>query len=413
MAPFLPQVDPRVSMHAYGVSYDPNNGDGSAVGYNDDTTVGVGETITYFWRAPASEGLYLFRDMGMPAGGDHDGGGSEHGLYGGLAVEPAGSHWFDPTSGAELSSTTPNQQYASVAGQSGDLYIQSAIAVSDGRRFRESVEISQGVIPVVIAEGAEAPHPADPAIEGPEAEGPELEAPKVAVVEAPERFGFNFGSEAEYKRLEYRDKWCADCVGEETGLSSWVYGDPSTVKLAGGSGPVVAGPARLPGTRPARPSGRSARRAWWHPGTERRGLRPAPDERARRDASRVVLHGERDTSLPGRPAQDPFRTCGHLRDPRVPPARPHLVGGTGRQRPRRIDPAAADAVGPAAGDHDRLADLQPLDGVHRRHQLRRRSTCRHRRRRDLPLPSLPPLRRRFLGAPARARRRGERHRRDP
>ena len=57
------------------------------------------------------------------------------------------------------------------------------------------------------------------------------------MVEAPERFGFNFGSEAEYKRLEYRDKWCADCVGEETGLSSWVYGDPSTVKLAGGSGP--------------------------------------------------------------------------------------------------------------------------------------------------------------------------------
>ena len=105
MAPFLPQVDPRVSMHAYGVSYDPNNGDGSSVGYNEDTTVGVGETITYYWRAPASEGLYLFRDMGMPAGGEHDGGGSEHGLYGGLAVEPAGAHWFDPTSGAELSSS--------------------------------------------------------------------------------------------------------------------------------------------------------------------------------------------------------------------------------------------------------------------------------------------------------------------
>ena len=133
MGPFLPQVDPRVSMHAYGVSYDPNNGDGSSVGYNEDSTVGVGETITYFWRAPASEGLYLFRDMGMPAGGDHDGGGSEHGLYGGLAVEPAGSHWFDPTTGAELSSTMPNQQYASVAGQSGDLYIESAIAVVDGK----------------------------------------------------------------------------------------------------------------------------------------------------------------------------------------------------------------------------------------------------------------------------------------
>ena len=37
MGPFLPKVDPRVSMHAYGVSYDPNNGDGSSVGYNEDT----------------------------------------------------------------------------------------------------------------------------------------------------------------------------------------------------------------------------------------------------------------------------------------------------------------------------------------------------------------------------------------
>ena len=56
-------------------------------------------------------------------------------------------------------------------------------------------------------------------------------------MEPPERFSFNYGSEAEYKRLEYRDEWCADCVGEETGLSSWVYGEPSTVKLAAGSGP--------------------------------------------------------------------------------------------------------------------------------------------------------------------------------
>ena len=179
MGPFLPKVDPRVSMHAYGVSYDPNNGDGSSVGYNADTTVGVGETITYFWRAPASEGLYLFRDMGMPAGADHDGGGSEHGLYGGLAVEPAGSRWFDPTTGAELSSSVPNQQYASVAGQSGDLYIESAIALVDGRRFRESVQVSQGVIPVVMAEGAEDVHPEEPEIEEPDVEGPEVDEPAV------------------------------------------------------------------------------------------------------------------------------------------------------------------------------------------------------------------------------------------
>ncbi|MCO8128441.1 fibronectin type III domain-containing protein, partial [Acidimicrobiia bacterium EGI L10123] len=209
MAPFLPQVDPHVSMHAFGVSYAPNTGDGSSVGHNTDTTVGVGESITYFWRAPSSEGLYLFRDMGMPAGANADGGGAEHGLYGGLAVQPAGSRWFDPVSGAELSSPVPANQYAGVAGQSGELYIDAAIALPDGRRYRETVQLSQDVIPVVAA----------------------------PLVEAPERFSFNYGSEAEYKRMEYKPEWCADCVGEETGLSSWTFGDPATVKLASGSGP--------------------------------------------------------------------------------------------------------------------------------------------------------------------------------
>ena len=228
MAPFLPQVDPHVSMHAFGVSYAPNTGDGSSVGHNTDTTVGVGESITYFWRAPSSEGLYLFRDMGMPAGANADGGGAEHGLYGGLAVQPAGSRWFDPVTGAELSSPVPANQYLGVAGQSGELYIDAAIAIPDGRRYRETVQISQDVIPVVAAP------PAEP----------------------PERFAFNYGSESEYKRLDYKPEWCADCVGEETGLSSWTFGDPATVKLASGSGPWLPVVPDYAGADPlARPGG--------------------------------------------------------------------------------------------------------------------------------------------------------------
>jgi hypothetical protein len=209
MGPFMPQVDPRVSMHAMGVAYDPATGDGSSVGYNADTTVGVGETTSYFWRAPSSEGMYLFRDMGMPAGGKADGGGAEHGLYGALAVEPAGSRWFDPISGAELSSNVPTQQYAGAARQSGDLYLNAVIVKSNGTRFREAVTLSQDVIPVVGA----------------------------GLAEPIERFSFNFGAESEYKRVEFKPEWCADCIGEETGLSSWVFGDPGTAKLASGSGP--------------------------------------------------------------------------------------------------------------------------------------------------------------------------------
>ncbi|MEN9506974.1 MAG: hypothetical protein RI958_2900 [Actinomycetota bacterium] len=224
MGPFLPQVDPRVSMHAFGVSYAPNSGDGSQVGYNADTTVGIGESTTYYWRAPKSEGLYLFRDMGMPVGGASDGGGSEHGLYGGLAVQPAGSRWFDPVSGAELSSSVPDQQYAGVANQNGELYIDAVIAMPTGERYREAIQISQDVIPV----GAVAPAPG-------------AVVPPEPLVLPPERFSFNYGSEAEYKRYDYKDQWCANCVGEETSLSSWVYGDPASVKLASGPGPWLPG----------------------------------------------------------------------------------------------------------------------------------------------------------------------------
>lgn len=46
--------------------------------------------------------------------------------------------------------------------------------------------------------------------------------------------GFNFGSEPMANR---EVNACPDCVGEETWLSSWPYGDPALIKLASGPGP--------------------------------------------------------------------------------------------------------------------------------------------------------------------------------
>ncbi len=217
MAPWLPQVDPHVSLQAFGISYNPQASEGSPTGYNTDSSVAPGDTSTYHWVAPQSEGLYLFRDGGMSAGAESDGGGAEHGLYGGLAVQPAGARWFDPISGNELSSTVPDQQYASVAQQNGDLYIDAVITVPAGNsflRYRESVLVSQDLTPSLTPPGEED--------------------------ELFERFSINFGSEPEYKRTgwnEEGDVWCGECKGEETVLSSWVYGDPGMVKLASGSGP--------------------------------------------------------------------------------------------------------------------------------------------------------------------------------
>lgn len=180
----------RISMHANGVAYDAQNGDGGAVGFNDDTTVGPGQSVTMLWTAPSKEGLFLFEDRGVPIGGEADGGAKAQGLFGGLVVEPAGSVWTDPSSGLPL--------YTGTGGQSGELYIAADIKPPVGNAFRESVQLTQDEVPGI-------------------------------------GFALNYGSEPAKNRTGAGR--CADCVGEETSLSSWAYGDPALVKLASGPGP--------------------------------------------------------------------------------------------------------------------------------------------------------------------------------
>jgi hypothetical protein len=188
---------PRASMHIQGAAYDVRTSDGAMVGWNDDTTVanrddpatpGREDQIRYYWRV-ADEGLYIFRDMAVPAGTEHDAGTSGFGLFGGLAVEPAGSTWRDPATGKPL--------YTGTVDQSGELYIEADITPPSGRSFRESIQLSWDEIPGI-------------------------------------GFGFNYGSEQGERRAA---ELCPDCIGEETSLSSWTYGDPAMVKLASGPGP--------------------------------------------------------------------------------------------------------------------------------------------------------------------------------
>ena len=190
---------PRVSLSVNGASYDPLTSDGGHVGYNPDATVGAGEgTKTYWWRVPAMEGVFFFRDQANAAGSEADGGSQAHGLYGALAVEPAGSYWLDNVSGRPL--------YTSKL--SGESYRDAIIVPASGPAFRESVVISQDEFPGF--------------------------APRSAAVAI--GLGFAYGSEPLDARSTERNR-CADCVGEETWLSSWVYGDPALVKLGSGKGP--------------------------------------------------------------------------------------------------------------------------------------------------------------------------------
>ncbi|MFL6168216.1 MAG: SdrD B-like domain-containing protein [Ornithinibacter sp.] len=190
---------PRVGIQAAGVVVDARRAGGAKVGFDDDPTVGIGGSITYYWRVPAQEGLFLFQDMAAPAGGEHDAGSRGIGLYGGLAVEPAGSVWTDPRSGAVLSGTAgvPTSAYQAARNQSGELYVEADIHPPGVPSFRESVQLAQDEIPGI-------------------------------------GMGFNYGSEPMSAR---EGKACPDCLGEETWLSSWPYGDPALVKLASGAGP--------------------------------------------------------------------------------------------------------------------------------------------------------------------------------
>lgn len=55
--------------------------------------IAPGEQQTYRFRLER-EGAYLITSLGAPAGGEGDGGGLTHGLFGVIVVEPAGSRWY-------------------------------------------------------------------------------------------------------------------------------------------------------------------------------------------------------------------------------------------------------------------------------------------------------------------------------
>jgi FtsP/CotA-like multicopper oxidase with cupredoxin domain len=88
----------RVSIHPNLTRFDVTRSDGATVGYNHDQTVAPGASRTYTWYLdPEVTGATInLVDMADRRGHRH------HGLWGGLMVEPKGSTWLDPVTGAPL-----------------------------------------------------------------------------------------------------------------------------------------------------------------------------------------------------------------------------------------------------------------------------------------------------------------------
>ncbi|MCO7175204.1 hypothetical protein ACFP7A_05460 [Sporolactobacillus kofuensis] len=80
----------RISLHPQMLAYDVRTSDGATVGFNDDQTIGPGESITYRWYADYEVGSVGLWDMADIRNHRH------HGAFGMLIVEPRGSTYLDP-----------------------------------------------------------------------------------------------------------------------------------------------------------------------------------------------------------------------------------------------------------------------------------------------------------------------------
>lgn len=194
-------VNPRASMQVRGIAYDAQTSDGGAIGFNKDTTVGVGESTSYYWKAPDTEGLHIFRSQTMTSGEEEDAGSNSHGMYGAFAVQPTASTWTDPETGQPV--YEGENDHSRITKNAGDPYIDADIHPAGQKSFRETVQLAQDYSETAPGQVGH---------------------------------GFNYGTEPQRNR-EKEDRISPDGVGEEVSLSSWVYGDPALVKLASGKGP--------------------------------------------------------------------------------------------------------------------------------------------------------------------------------
>ncbi|WP_049892596.1 multicopper oxidase domain-containing protein [Natronococcus jeotgali] len=98
------------SIHPTGVAYEVDDADGMAVGFNENTVVESGESITYTWHAD-EQGAYFFQDGAYQAwdsipddGNNEEINSMSRGLFGALVVQPPKATWTDPCTGAPLRS---------------------------------------------------------------------------------------------------------------------------------------------------------------------------------------------------------------------------------------------------------------------------------------------------------------------
>jgi hypothetical protein len=245
---FDPRTAPNASMHFDGLDYDVKDSDGTAVGYNPDSTARPGQTVTYRLYANV-EGEFQFKDgadfssgQTRPVGANGKVrfiGSHAFGAFGAFIIEEPGATWVDSSSGLPLSSGT-----------------RAIIKRPHGVHFREhvlfmhdEVQAEPGILtrfcrgkPAVGHGAAECVQPTKsqlellskgtlPGLGGGDADALVQGHTPIKL----EWFAFNYRSEPGFNREEVgcpaatraaQGFDAEHCIGEETSLSSWAYGDP-------------------------------------------------------------------------------------------------------------------------------------------------------------------------------------------
>ncbi|TYB53209.1 hypothetical protein FXF51_49935 [Nonomuraea sp. PA05] len=234
---------PHASMHFDGLTYDVTASDGTAVGNNPASTAAPGASVSYRLFAGV-EGEFQFKD-GADMSSHQTGAGNfigshAFGAFGAIMVEPPGASWVDSSTGQPLKSGT-----------------RAVIQIPDGKDFREQVvfmhdevEAQPGILTRLCRDGEEGEEADDGSCVEPTAAElaklkagtlPDLsggDADALVQGEVPvklEWFAFNYRAEPGFNREEVgcpaatraaQGFNAAECIGEETSLSSWPFGDP-------------------------------------------------------------------------------------------------------------------------------------------------------------------------------------------
>ena len=180
---FRNRLGRRLSIHVQGLLYDVAASDGTSTGFNQDST--TDNEIEYTWYAD-TEGVFLFHDMADPRSSEEAT--NIHGLFGAVIVEPPGARWFHPETGEEMES-----------GLMADLYQPGKPA------FREYTVFFHDELEILDKDG-------NPPVD----HRTGLPSSTTAI---------SYRSEPMRNRMPLTHD-PADS-GEDTSMSSWVYGDPA------------------------------------------------------------------------------------------------------------------------------------------------------------------------------------------